>query len=75
MRYCFTTLDNHDSSADGGGSVKPVVIKATDRLISGANREVASALITLITALSLILAYKTSINLLASIAQTSVTAI
>lgn len=74
MRYCFTTLDNHDSSADGGGSVKPVVIKATDRLISGANREVASALITLL-ALSLILAYKTSINLLASIAQTSVTAI
>lgn len=74
MRYCFTTLDNHDSSADGGGSVKPVVIKATDRLISGANREVASALITLL-ALSLILAYKTSINLLASIAQISVTAI
>lgn len=74
MRYCFTTLDNHDSSADGGGSVKPVVIKATDRLISGAKREVASALITLL-ALSLILAYKTSINLLASIAQTSVTAI
>lgn len=74
MRYCFTTLDNHDSSADGGGSVKPVVIKATGRLISGANREVASALITLL-ALSLILAYKTSINLLASIAQTSVTAI
>lgn len=74
MRYCFTTLDNHDSSADGGGSVKPVVIKATDRLISGANREVASALITLL-ALSLILAYKTSINLLASIAQTSVTTI
>lgn len=68
------TLDNHDSSADGGGSVKPVVIKATDRLISGANREVASALITLLV-LSLILAYKTSINLLASIAQTSVTAI
>lgn len=74
MRYCFTTLDNHYSNADGGGSVKPVVIKATDRLISGANREVASALITLL-ALSLILAYKTSINLLASIAQTSVTAI
>lgn len=74
MRYCFTTLDNHDSSADGGGSVKPVVIKVTDRLISGANREVASALITPL-ALSLILAYKTSINLLASIAQTSVTAI
>lgn len=74
MRYCFTTLDNHDSSAAGGGSVKPVVIKATDRLISGANREVASALITLL-ALSLKLAYKTSINLLASIAQTSVTAI
>lgn len=74
MRFCFTTLDNHDSSADGGGSVKPVVIKGTDRLISGANREVASPLITLL-ALSLILAYKTSINLLASIAQTSVTAI